>query len=57
MIDKNIIDRDHLIKRCITGAYYQAGQVCISVQRILVHQDIRDEFVQKFLQAIDAMVI
>ncbi len=57
IIDKNIIDRDHLIKRCITGAYYQAGQVCISVQRILVHQDIRDEFVQKFLQAIDAMVI
>jgi len=31
--------------------------VCISEQRILVHQDIRDEFVQKFLQAIDAMVI
>lgn len=31
-------DIDDAIKRIIVGAYYQSGQSCISVQRILVHK-------------------
>lgn len=31
---------DHIARRLIFGAYYQSGQSCISVQRILVHRSI-----------------
>jgi len=40
---------DALIDRVIGGAYSHAGQVCISVQRILVHADIYAEFKKKFV--------
>ena len=33
-------DLDKALSRIITGGYSQAGQVCISVQRVLIHQDI-----------------
>ncbi len=31
-------------KRCAFGAFYNSGQVCISLQRIYVHADVYDEF-------------
>jgi acyl-CoA reductase-like NAD-dependent aldehyde dehydrogenase len=31
-------------QRMAFGGYYQAGQSCISVQRVLVHEDVADEF-------------
>ena len=31
---------DHAVRRCVVGAFSFAGQVCISVQRILVHQSL-----------------
>ena len=30
--------------RCAFGAFYNSGQVCISLQRIYVHEEIYDEF-------------
>lgn len=36
--------------RCVTGAFAFAGQVCISVQRIYVHEDIFDEFVSQAVE-------
>ncbi|MDD5405494.1 MAG: aldehyde dehydrogenase family protein [Sulfurovaceae bacterium] len=30
--------------RCTYGAFYNSGQVCISLQRIYVHEDIYEEF-------------
>lgn len=36
--------------RCAFGAFYNSGQVCISLQRIYVHTDIYDEFVQQLRQ-------
>ncbi len=35
--------------RCAFGAYAYAGQVCISVQRILVHERVYDRFRELFL--------
>lgn len=32
--------------RCGYGAFYNAGQVCISLQRIYIHEDIYDQFAQ-----------
>lgn len=36
--------------RCAWGAYYYSGQVCISVQRIFVHEKVYDQFKQLFLK-------
>ncbi len=33
---------DHVVERLAFGAYYQSGQSCISVQRILVHDTVYD---------------
>ena len=37
-------DLDDALERIIFGAFYQSGQSCIGVQRILIHADIYDEF-------------
>ncbi len=43
-----IVDRDadlaDALERVIFGAFYQSGQSCIGVQRILIHDDIYEEF-------------
>jgi acyl-CoA reductase-like NAD-dependent aldehyde dehydrogenase len=36
--------------RCAWGAFVYAGQICISIQRIFVHQDVWQEFVSLFLE-------
>ena len=43
-------DLNLAIPRCIVGSFAYAGQVCISVQRIYIHQKILDEFTQRFLK-------
>lgn len=52
IVDRDVSDWDWVIKRSVLGAYYQAGQTCISVQRIYVHEDIADEFKTRFVEAI-----
>lgn len=42
-IDKSA-DTAFAATRCAYGAFYNSGQVCISLQRIYVHEDIYDEF-------------
>jgi acyl-CoA reductase-like NAD-dependent aldehyde dehydrogenase len=43
-----IVDKDadlaDAMERTVFGAFYQSGQSCIGVQRILVHADVYDEF-------------
>ena len=53
--DINEADWDWLISRAIIGAFYQSGQVCISVQRIFAHSEIYDEFKARFIQAAEAL--
>ncbi len=38
IIDKSA-DLDWAVKRCLVGAFSYAGQVCISVQRMVIHED------------------
>ena len=42
-------DLDWAVKRCLVGAFTYAGQVCISVQRMVIHEDIWDEFMARFV--------
>jgi len=45
-------DIDYAVARSTIGAYYYAGQSCISVQRIYIHRSRYDEFVSKFVNAV-----
>ncbi|MBI1920462.1 MAG: aldehyde dehydrogenase family protein [Geobacter sp.] len=44
-------DLDAAVARCVVGSFANSGQVCISVQRIFVHRNRYDEFLQKFVAA------
>ena len=48
-----VIDRDadleDAVQRIIFGAYYQSGQSCVSVQRIIAHQDVYDALKTKLV--------
>lgn len=50
-------DIDHAVKRCVAGGYLYAGQSCISTQRILVHETVYDDFVERFAPAVRALTI
>lgn len=39
IVDRDV-DLDRVAERLTFGAFYQAGQSCISVQRVLIHRDI-----------------
>ena len=37
-------DLDDALERIIFGAFYQSGQSCIGVQRIIIHESVHDRF-------------
>lgn len=47
MDDGNI---DEAVEASIIGCFYIAGQVCTAAERILVHEDVHEEFVSKLLE-------
>lgn len=49
-------DLDDAIERIIFGAYYQSGQSCISVQRILVHSRLYAEFKQRYTEKVATLI-
>jgi acyl-CoA reductase-like NAD-dependent aldehyde dehydrogenase len=56
IVDADQADRlDHVVERVVFGAYYQSGQSCISVQRILVHESLYDAFRDKLTAAVKAL--
>jgi glyceraldehyde-3-phosphate dehydrogenase (NADP+) len=44
------VDWKGIISRLILGSFAFAGQTCISIQRIYVHQSIFDDFLEKFTE-------
>ena len=49
IVDKTA-DLDWAVRRTLVGAFAYAGQVCISVQRMFVHEDIWDTFMAKLVE-------
>lgn len=43
-------DVDWAVESCVSGAFWAAGQNCISVQRLYVHKSIYQEFRDKFVE-------
>ncbi|MBF8257376.1 MAG: Aldehyde dehydrogenase (NAD(+)), partial [Anaerolineales bacterium] len=50
-------DLAYAAKRCAVGAYYNSGQVCISVQRIYSQRPVYEPFTDSFIRASEAMVV
>lgn len=50
-------DLDMLLPRCVAGGYAIAGQVCISVQNIYVHESIAEDFTERFVAGVRALKI
>lgn len=48
-------DLEDAVQRIVFGAYYQSGQSCISVQRILVHASRIDAFRSALVAAVSAL--
>jgi acyl-CoA reductase-like NAD-dependent aldehyde dehydrogenase len=49
-------DLDHAIARIVFGGYYQSGQSCIHVQRVIVHEAIHDQFRDRLAAKVKALV-
>jgi len=50
-------DLDLAVERSVAGAFAYSGQVCISVQRIYLHEKIADEFTRRFLERAGKLVV
>jgi acyl-CoA reductase-like NAD-dependent aldehyde dehydrogenase len=54
-----IVDRSadlaKTVQALVKGGYYHAGQVCVSVQRIFVHKEIRVQFMDEFVKRVKAL--
>ncbi len=48
-------DLDWAVKRAVAGAFAFSGQVCISVQRLLVHESLWEPFMARFVEAAAAL--
>ncbi len=50
-------DIDSAVEGAIVGCFYYTGQVCTSAERLLIHADVYDEFMEKFRNAMAELKI
>jgi acyl-CoA reductase-like NAD-dependent aldehyde dehydrogenase len=48
---------DYAAGRIATGGFVNAGQVCISVQRVLIHRPVYEEALEKILSAVSSLKV
>jgi len=51
------VDLDDVVARLIFGAFYQSGQSCVSVQRVIIHEAIYDALRARLVAAAEALVV
>ncbi|MGG1676719.1 aldehyde dehydrogenase family protein [Neobacillus sp. NRS-1170] len=56
IIDKNV-DLSKIVPKCVAGAFSNQGQVCISLQRTYVMDELFDEFIEQFTAAAKQLVM
>mgnify|MGYP002557839319 CR=1 FL=1 len=56
IIDKNV-DLANVVQKCVMGAFSNQGQVCISLQRTYVMDEIFDEFIEQFSEMTNKLVV
>jgi acyl-CoA reductase-like NAD-dependent aldehyde dehydrogenase len=50
-------DVDRAVDAAVRGCFYMAGQVCTASERILVHEQVHDEFVEKLTSRARALSV
>ncbi len=50
-------DLDMAAKRIAFGGYYQAGQSCISVQRVLVQSEVYEDFAARLVKEVESLKV
>lgn len=50
-------DMEQALNRCILGAFAHAGQICISIQRMLLEKSIAKEFTEHFVEMAKELVM
>jgi acyl-CoA reductase-like NAD-dependent aldehyde dehydrogenase len=48
-------DLDRIMEAVVKGGYYHAGQVCVSTQRIFVHEEIAARFTEQLVARVRAL--
>ncbi len=56
IIDKNV-DLSKIVPKCVMGAFSNQGQICISLQRTYVMDEIFDEFIEQFSEMTKKLVV
>lgn len=51
------VDLDDCVERIVFGGYYQSGQSCVSVQRILAHESIYNELKSRLVEKVGSFVM
>jgi acyl-CoA reductase-like NAD-dependent aldehyde dehydrogenase len=54
IIDRGV-DVDKIAASVVKGGYYHAGQVCVSSQRLFVHEDVLSSFTEAFAAKVTAL--
>jgi len=57
VIIDNHINIQHVLPSLMKGSFYHAGQVCVSVQRIYVHESLTQDLAQLMAKAAQALVV
>lgn len=57
IIDRHADLTEAMIERCAWGAFVYNGQVCISLQRIYVHESLYTEFLTRFVAAVSQLKV
>lgn len=55
-----VVDHDadlkEAVERIVFGAFYQSGQSCVGVQRVIVHEHVYDEFRDQLVSATEGLI-
>jgi aldehyde dehydrogenase (NAD+) len=50
-------DLETAVRAAADGIYYSTGEICDAFSRVLVHEDVRDEFVDRFVERSESYVL
>lgn len=48
-------DIEQAVKKCLVSGFAYSGQVCVHMQRLIIHSSIYDTFIEKFLAGVRAL--
>ena len=51
-VANDVLDISQVAAATADGAFYNNGQSCCSVERIYVHEEVYDEYVQEFVKEV-----